>query len=121
MVGTEALGKWLAAPGLVEQAADADAVDMRRFDAESDDTTCKDIHDDHHPEALQEDGFASEQVDAPKTVTSFSDGREPRWTVSSALRMRVLHQNPTHHVLVDRQAEGRARSVARCAGSQSAD
>ena len=35
MIGTEALGKWLSAPGSVEHAADADAVDMRGFDTES--------------------------------------------------------------------------------------
>jgi hypothetical protein len=48
MIGTEALGKWLSAPGLVEHAADADAVDIRGFDTESDDPTRK---DNHHPEA----------------------------------------------------------------------
>jgi hypothetical protein len=58
MIGTEALGKWLSAPGLVEHAADADSVDMRGFDTESDDPTRKHVHDDHHPEALQEDGLA---------------------------------------------------------------
>ena len=65
MIGTEALGKWLTAPGLVEHAADADAVDMRRFDAESDNTTREDIHHDHHPEALQQDRLAAKQIDAP--------------------------------------------------------
>lgn len=39
MIGAEAFGKWLTAPGLVEHATDRDAVDMRRFDTESDDTT----------------------------------------------------------------------------------
>ena len=53
MIGTEALGNLLTSPGLIEHAADADAVDMRAFDTESDDTTRKDVHDDHHPEALQ--------------------------------------------------------------------
>jgi hypothetical protein len=52
MIGTEALGKWLSASGLVEHAADADAVDMRTFDTESDDTACEDVHHNHHPEAL---------------------------------------------------------------------
>ncbi len=65
MIGTEALGKWLAAAGLVEHAADADAVDMRGFDTESDDTTRKDIHHDDHPEALQQDRLAAKQIDAP--------------------------------------------------------
>jgi hypothetical protein len=65
MIGTEALGKWLTVPGLVEHAADADAVDMRRFDTESDDATRIDIHHDHHPEALQQDRLAAKQVDAP--------------------------------------------------------
>jgi hypothetical protein len=65
MIGTEALWKWLAAPSMVEHTADADAVDMRRFNSESNDPTRKDIHDNHHPEALQEDGLASKQIDAP--------------------------------------------------------
>ena len=39
MIGAEALGKWLTAPSLVEHATDTDAVNMRRFDTESDDTT----------------------------------------------------------------------------------
>ncbi len=59
MIGTQALGKRLAAPSLVEHTADADAVDMRRFNTESDDPTRKDIHDEHHPEALQQDGLAA--------------------------------------------------------------
>jgi len=59
MIGAEALGKRLTAPSVVERAADADTVDMRGFDTESDDPTRKDIHDDHHPEALQLDGLAA--------------------------------------------------------------
>jgi hypothetical protein len=43
---------------LVEHAADADAVDMRGFDTESDDPARKDVHDNHHPEALQQDRLA---------------------------------------------------------------
>ncbi len=39
IIGTEVFGKWLTAAGLVEHATDADAVDMRRFDSESNDTT----------------------------------------------------------------------------------
>jgi hypothetical protein len=49
MIGTEALGKRLTAPSLVEHAADADAVDVCGFDTESDDTTRKHVHHDHHP------------------------------------------------------------------------
>src|SRR5712672_2344450 len=106
MVRTEALGKWLAGPGLIEHAADADAVDMRGFDTESDDTTRKHVHHDHHTEALQQDGFAPNEIDAPQAVTGFSDGREPRRTFASRLWQRVVRQNPAYHVLVDFQAEG---------------
>jgi hypothetical protein len=56
VVAPEALGKWLTAPRWVEYAADIDAVDVRGFDTESDDTARIDIHDDHQPEALQDDG-----------------------------------------------------------------
>jgi hypothetical protein len=105
MIGTEALGKWLSASGPVEHAADADAVDMRGFDTESDDTTRKHVHHYHHPEALQQDGFASKEIDAPQAVAGFSDGREPRRTFASRLWERVVRQNPAHHVLIDFQAE----------------
>ncbi|MEP7244310.1 MAG: hypothetical protein ABI885_11540 [Gammaproteobacteria bacterium] len=59
MIGTEVLGKRLAVPSLIEHAADADAIDMRGFDTEADDTTRKHVHDDHHPEALQQDRLAA--------------------------------------------------------------
>ena len=59
MIGTEALRKWLSVPGLVEHAADADTVDVRGFDTESNDATGKDIHRNHHPEALQQDRLAA--------------------------------------------------------------
>ena len=65
MIGAEAFGKWLAAASLIEHAACAGAVDVRRFNTESDDPTREDIHDDHHPETLQQDGLASKQIDAP--------------------------------------------------------
>jgi hypothetical protein len=74
MVRTEAPGKWLAAPSVVEHAADADALDMRRFNSESDDTTREDVDDDHNPEALKQDGLASKQIDAPQAVAGFGDG-----------------------------------------------
>src|SRR5260370_31188053 len=79
---------------------------MRRFNSESDDTTREDVHDDHNPEALQQDGLAPKKMDAPQAGTGFSDGRQPRRTFTSELRMRVARQNPAHHVLVDFQAEG---------------
>jgi hypothetical protein len=43
MIRTEALGRWLAAPSMVEHTAGADAVDMRRLNPESDDPTRIDI------------------------------------------------------------------------------
>ena len=54
MIGTEAHGKWLRTPGLVEHAADADAVDMFGFDTESDDPTRKYVHDNHHQPKLDD-------------------------------------------------------------------
>lgn len=105
MIGTEALGKMLTTPRLVEHAADADALDVRRFNTESDDPPREDIHDDHHPETLQQDGLASKQVDAPEAVAGFSNEGEPRRTFAppgfweSVARCaevtRVSHPNPT--------------------------
>ena len=106
MIGTESLGKRLAASRLVEHAADADTVDMRRFNTESDDPAREDIHDDHHPKALQQNGLASKQIDAPHAVACFSNDRQPRRTFASRLWKRVVCKNPAHHVLIDLQAEG---------------
>ena len=53
VIGTEILGKRLSASRLVKHAANTDTVDMRRFNTESDNSTREDVHDDHHPEALQ--------------------------------------------------------------------
>ena len=74
VVRTEAPGKWLAAASVVEHAADANAVNMRRFSSESDDTTREDVDDDHNPEALKQDGLTFKQIDAPQAVAGFSDG-----------------------------------------------
>ena len=79
---------------------------MSLFNTESDDPAREDIHDDHHPKALQQYGLASEEVDAPQAVTGFSNDRQPRRTFASRLWRRVARKNPTHHVLVDLQAEG---------------
>ncbi len=53
MIGAEALGKRLTVLRLVEHAANADAVNVRRLNTESDDPARENIHDDHHPEGLQ--------------------------------------------------------------------
>jgi hypothetical protein len=59
MIGTEAPGKRRPAPSVVEHAAVADALDMRGFDTKSDCPTRKDVHDNHHSEALQQDRLAA--------------------------------------------------------------
>ena len=69
---------------LVEHAADADAVDMRRLNTESDDPTREDVHDNHHPEALQQDGLASEKID-----------RSTLHRLSLACAIRVSHDGPS--------------------------
>jgi hypothetical protein len=121
MIGAQALGKWLTGAGLIEHSTNADAVDMRRFDTKSDDPTRKDIHDDHHPEALQDDGLASKEIDAPQAVPGSGDGREPRRTVAFTSRMMVLCQNPTYHILVDLQTECVQDLLGDARGSRSAD
>src|SRR5687767_14562519 len=98
MIGTEALGKL--------NMRQTDAVGMRGFDTESDDTTREDMHHDDHPEALQQDRLAAKQIDAPQAVTCFSDGREPRRCCASRFWERMVRQNPAHHILIDLQAEG---------------
>jgi hypothetical protein len=59
VIGAEALGERLTGSSLVEHAADADAIDTCGFDSESDDSTRKHVHDDHHPEAFRQDRLAA--------------------------------------------------------------
>ncbi|MEP7246100.1 MAG: hypothetical protein ABI885_20800 [Gammaproteobacteria bacterium] len=96
IIGTEARGKRLSAPGLVQHAADANAVDMCGFDTESDDAAREDVHHNHYPETLQQDRLAAEQIDAQQAIAGFSDGREPRRTFASRLWERVVRQYPAH-------------------------
>jgi hypothetical protein len=58
VISAQVLRESLAGAGVIEHPADADSVDLRRFDTESDDPTREEIHDDQHPETLQSDGLA---------------------------------------------------------------
>ena len=44
---------------------------------------CKEIHDGHDPVALEHDGFASKEIDAPQAVLCVSDEREPGGSLMS--------------------------------------
>jgi hypothetical protein len=47
----------------------------RGSDAESNDSTSEDVHDQHHPMAPHEDRFNAEQIDTPDAVLGVSDAQ----------------------------------------------
>jgi hypothetical protein len=61
VVGTNVLGQNLDHAGAIEHPAYRDPIDATGFDAEADDAAAEDIHDKHHPMAVQEDRFAAEE------------------------------------------------------------
>lgn len=119
VIGTRASREPLAAAGMIEHPTDSDAVDIRCLNTDSYDPTREEVHDEHHPEALQRDGLTSKQIDTPQTIASLCHHREPRGPLPSGLRTVVLCENPPYDVLVDLDTEcmGHLLSDARTAES----
>src|SRR5450755_1658641 len=86
VVGTQIFREQLARYGVVKHSTDRRAVDVSRRHAEADDPACKEIHDGHDPVALEHDGVASKEIDAPQAVLHDSDEREPRWAIATGRR-----------------------------------
>jgi hypothetical protein len=75
-------------------------------DAKPDDTTGKDIHDQHDPMAAQDDGFNTEQVDTPDPVLRLSDECQLGRTIGIRLGSRVYGKHAAHDIFVDLNAKG---------------
>src|SRR6201988_4311553 len=63
----------LPSSGAIEHAAHRHAINGRGSDAEPNDSTSEDVHDQHHPMAPHEDRFNAEQIDTPDAVLGVSD------------------------------------------------
>jgi hypothetical protein len=85
VIGTGVLGRALCGGRAIEHSAPRHAIDVRRFDAEADDTAGKYVHDQHHPMAVQEDRFAAEEIDAPKAICRLGDERQPGGTCGAGV------------------------------------
>src|SRR5262249_43560944 len=64
------------------------------------------------PSSSEAGSTRSEMVDAPETVRSVADERQPRWPSSAGSRAIVFGQHAVHDVLVEIDAE-RLRDDAR--------
>src|SRR5450631_652988 len=91
--------------GVVKHSTDRHAVDVSRSHAEADDPACQEIHDGHDPVAIEHDGFASKEIDAPQAVLHVSDEREPRWTIATGRRSEAPSKDTTHHILANFDTE----------------
>src|SRR6202007_2340426 len=71
----------LPSSGAIENVAHRHAINGRGSDAEPNDSTSEDVHDQHHPMAPHEDRFNAEQIDTPDAVLGVSDEsyRERGW------------------------------------------
>src|SRR5450755_1385496 len=105
VVGTQIFREQLARYGVVKHSTDRRTVDVSRRHAEADDPACKEIHDGHDPVALEHDGFASKEIDAPQAVLRVSDEGEPGWTIASRGTSEMLSEVAAHHILADVDTE----------------
>jgi hypothetical protein len=105
VVRTQMLRERLTRSGLVEHATDRHAIDVSRLDANADDPTREQIHDDHDPVALEHNRFASEQIDAPQAVFHVSDEREPGGSLISGARSEMPSEDAAHDIFVDLDAK----------------
>ena len=81
MIRTEVFRFGLPSSGAIEHVAHRHAINGRGSDAEPNDSTSEDVHDQHHPMAPHEDRFNAEQIDTPDAVLGVSDEsyRERGW------------------------------------------
>jgi hypothetical protein len=84
VIRTEVFRFGLPSSGAIEHAAHRHAINGRGSDAEPNDSTSEDVHDQHHPMAPHEDRFNAEQIDTPDAVlgvvTVKEDGAAGRGT-----------------------------------------
>jgi hypothetical protein len=90
VISTEVFRFGLPGGGAIEHAAHQHAINACAGDAEPDDATSEDVHDQHHPMAAQEDGFNAEQIDTPDTVLSVRDECQPGRTIGTGLRSKCI-------------------------------
>ena len=86
MIGTQASRFGFGVCCAVEHPTNRYAVDACMLDAEADDAPSEHVHDQHDPMAVQQDRFAAEQINAPKTVLRLGKKAEPARAWNQSLR-----------------------------------
>ena len=90
VVGAEVLGQLLTGDDEVEHPAQRRSVDVARMQRKSDDAAGGWVHDDHNPVGLEEDRFATYEIDTPETILHVAKECQPgRPTAGAGLRLRV--------------------------------
>ena len=105
MIRTEMSRCPLPVSGGVEHAAEAGRVDRPAVYTEADQAPRALVHDHEHPVALEHDGLAAKQVDAPETVRRVTDERQPGRPGAARGGSIVFRQHASDDVLVDVDAE----------------
>jgi len=107
VVSAEVFRWWLTRGCVIEHSANRDSINVCGLDTEADDAAAKDIHDQHHPMAAQQDRFDTEQIDALQAVLGVANEGQPGWTVGSGMvRTVVLGEHAAHDIFVDLYAKG---------------
>ena len=112
VICTEVSRNTLPLNSRVEHTAHVGTPGGTAVDAETDEAPGTLIHHHEHPVALEQDGLASKEVDAPEAVCGVSDERQPRGPAAARSRAIVCRQHAIHDVLVDVDPE-RLRDDAR--------
>jgi hypothetical protein len=74
----------------------------RGSDAEPNDSTSEDVHDQHHPMAPHMYRFNAEQIDTPDAVLGVSDAGR---TIGARVGSKVYGKHATHDIFVDFDAK----------------
>ena len=70
--------------------------------AKANDTPCELVHDHEHPVGLEQNGLATKQIDAPKTVFQMADKRESGRAVTGVgSRSVVFGEHASDHIFID--------------------
>ena len=93
----------------VEHPAERWSIDGPCVYATANDSTCVLIHYDEHPMALENEGFTTEQIDAPQAVLCMTEYCQPGRPVCAGIGTIATCQYSPYYVLINLDAEDKTK------------
>ena len=93
----------------VEHPTERWSIDGPCVHAKANDSTCVLIHNDEHPVALENEGFTTEQIDAPQAVLRMAEYCQPGRPVRAGIGTIATCQHSPYYVLINLDVENKTK------------